>query len=115
MSAGVASAAYHAARTLSPAGLPLQTREETRLLVLAGCGEETLPPRGESDRLWRKAVRARTPLPPRQGGKVCIVLEGKLNTSHPTRCAPFQHGGPKANQSAAYYPKYRFLFAHSDN
>ena len=88
MSADVASGAHRATRVPRPADSNGQTREETRLRVLAGSGEKTLPSRGESstsgDTQSARADSAPTP----SCGTARIAIDGKLNTPHSPKLRP---------------------------
>lgn len=102
VSAGVATAVHHAARASRAAEQPLQTRKETRLRVLAGSGEETLPfSTYLSAPVTRKCARAQSRS--KSCGMVRIANCCALNTSHSTFFAPTVRrragGGDPINQS----------------
>lgn len=88
VSSGVAGALCHAARTLPPAGSSSWTPREKGLRVLAGSGEKTLSPRGESslpgDTQSARADSAPTP----SCGTARITSKRKLNTPHSPQLAP---------------------------
>lgn len=114
VSADVASALCHAARFASSAGSSSWTPREKGLRVLAGSGEKTLSPPGESDTSGDTQSARADSAPTPSCGTARITSKRKLNTPHSPQFAPFQHGGPRLNQSRLYYRDYRFLFAHSE-
>ena len=92
VSAGVAMAVYHAARFASSAGSSSWTPREKGLRVLAGSGEKTLSPPGESslpgDTQSARADSAPTP----SCGTARIATERKLNTPHSPNLRPARPG-----------------------